>query len=132
MKDVPIPYIRANQTGIIAFFILAFFEQLPLFIAILWLIEGVGLLFGMKANLFILFAKPFFSQWIDRVPTQAYELTRFDNQLTVVLLTLSFVLFELRWASAGYIVAGVVAGLALLAMFGLSLGSFFYKQVKKF
>lgn len=132
MKDVPIPYIRANQTGILAFIILAIFAQIPLFIAILWLFEGIGLLFGVKANVFILFSKPFFSRWINRVPTQAYELTRFNNLLTVILLTLSFVFFELRWTSAGYSIAGIVAGFTLLSMFGFSLGTYLYKQFKTF
>jgi hypothetical protein len=130
MKEVPIPYIRANQTGIIAFVILGFVIQLPLIIAILWLIELIGL-YRMNANLFILFSKPFFSRWIDRVPTQAYELTRFNNILTVVLLTLSFIFFEVRWATAGFITALIVAGASLLAMWGFSIGGLIFRRVKK-
>lgn len=130
MKEVPIPYIRANQTGIIAFIILGFIIQLPLIIAILWLIELIGL-FGRNANLFILFSKPFFSRWIDRVPTQAYELTRFNNILTVVFLTLSFIFFEMGWATAGFITALIVAGASLLAMWGFSIGGFLFRRVKK-
>lgn len=129
MKEVPIPYIRANQSGIVAFVILAFLIQLPLIIAMLWLIELIGL-FSVKANAFILFAKPFFSQWINRVTTQAYELTRFNNLLTVIFLTLSFIFFEMRWTLAGYIVAGIVAAATFLAMCGFSIGNYIYKLVK--
>lgn len=114
MKDVPLPYIRANQSGIIAFVILAFLVQLPLFIAVLWLIELIGLLFGVKANLFIQLAKPFLSKWIDKAPTKAGKL--FHNNITfaVIFLTISFLFFELGWALAGYVVAGILVVAVLI------------------
>lgn len=112
MNNVPLPYIRTNQIGIAAFVIFAFLVQLPLIIAIVWLIELIGLLFGTRANLFILFSKLFLSKWTDRAPTG--EMKRFNTLVVVICLTLSVVFFEVGWVLAGYIVAGISAVVALI------------------
>lgn len=131
MNEIPIPYLRANQTGIVAFVILAVVMQNPLTIALLWLIEVTGLLFGAKENLFIRLTKPFLTRWVAKSQTEARELTRFNNTLAVIFLTLSLVLFGLGLSLAGYIVAGLLAIVAFIAICGFCLGCFLYFQYKQ-
>lgn len=59
MNEIPVPYLRANQTGMVILVILAAIVGQPWIIAVLWLIEAAGLVFGVKGNLFIRTAKPF-------------------------------------------------------------------------
>ncbi|WP_425807920.1 DUF4395 domain-containing protein [Desulfitobacterium sp. Sab5] len=132
MNEIPVPYLRANQTGIVAFVILAVVIQNPFIVALLWLIEVSGLLFAAKANLFIRLAKPFLTKWVAKSQTEARELTRFNNTLAVIFLTLSLILFGLGLSLAGYIVAGLLAIVAFVAICGYCLGCFLYFQYKQF
>lgn len=83
MKDIPIPYVRSNQIGIIITLVLAIALQLPWLIAVLWAIQMAGLLFGPKANVFILAARPFLTRLVPSAQTEAAELQRFNNSLGV-------------------------------------------------
>jgi hypothetical protein len=58
MKEIPMPYIKANQVGIVLFVIAATLLKLPILLALLWVIQVVGLAFGF--NVFVRIAKPFF------------------------------------------------------------------------
>ncbi len=130
MSEIPVPYLRANQTGIVAFVIIAAIARQPLLIVLLWVIQVVGLLFGVKANLFIQFAKPFLKKRILHALTESKELSRFNNLLAVIFLTISLVFYALGWTIAGYIVAGMLAAAAFAAICGFCLGCFIYFQYK--
>ncbi len=129
MKEIPILYIRANQTGIVALAILAILTQQPLMIGLLLIIESVGLLFGLKANLFVRLAKPFLKVK-DKGQTEARELARFNNSLAVIFLSLSSLFFVLGWPVAGFITVGVLGFVAFVAICGFCLGCFLYYQFK--
>jgi len=128
MNEIPVPYLRANQTGIVAFVITAAITRQPLLILLLWVIQVVGLLFGVKANVFIQFAKPFLKKQISQALTESRELSRFNNLLAVIFLTISLVFFSLGWTIVGYIVAGMLAIAAFTAICGFCLGCFIYFQ----
>jgi hypothetical protein len=132
MKEIPVPFLRANQIGMVSLIILAILTQLPIIIFAVWLIEVIGLILGLKANLFVQLAKPFMKQWIARSGTEARELSRFNNTLAVIFLSLSVLFFGLGWTTAGYIVAGTLATVATVAICGFCLGCFLYFQYKMF
>ncbi|OMF23853.1 hypothetical protein BK133_23470 [Paenibacillus sp. FSL H8-0548] len=132
MKEIPIPYVRANQTGIVTVLLIAIVLQLPWLIAALWVIQAAGLLFGPKANLFIRIARPLLTRYIASSQTEAAELQRFNNSLGVGFLTFSLLSFAFGWSIAGYIFAGMMGAAALSAILGYCIGCTLYFQYKQF
>ncbi|MBP1155621.1 MULTISPECIES: DUF4395 domain-containing protein [unclassified Paenibacillus] len=132
MKEIPIPYVRANQTGIVLFVVLAILFQQPFLIAALWAIQMIGLWQGVRANLIVQLAAPLLRSRIAGAQTEAAELQRFNNSIAVALLTLSILSFWLMpggWI--GYLFAGVVAIAAFVAICGFCVGCFIYFQFKQ-
>lgn len=128
MKEIPEPYVKANQIGIVLFVILtAVFDQPYLLLALL-VIQAVGLLTGK--NLFVLLAKPFLK--VKGAPTQAQELQRFNNTLAVIFLTLSLLSFLIQLPFLGYIFAAMLFLAAFAAICGYCIGCTIYFQYKQF
>jgi hypothetical protein len=132
MKEVPIPYVRSNQVGIVTVIILAIALQQSWLIAALWIIQVLSLLLGPKANLFIIAARPFLSRFIVSSNTEAAELQRFNNSLGVGFLTLSLLSFLFGWNLAGYMITGMMGAAALSAILGYCIGCTIYYQYKQF
>ncbi|MGO4274142.1 DUF4395 family protein, partial [Paenibacillus sp. TAF58] len=86
MKEVSISHVKANQTGIVLFVLLAFAFQWTWLVALLWVIQVLGLVGGGNWNLFVAVSKRLLSR--NGTETQAAELTRFNNALAVLFLTL--------------------------------------------
>lgn len=128
MSEIPIPYLRANQTGIVGFVLIAALARQPLMIVLLWIIQVLGLIFEAKANLFIQIAKPFLKKRVVQAQTESKELSRFNNKLAVIFLTISLGLFAFGWTIAGYIVAGMLDIAAFAAICGFCFGCFLYFQ----
>ncbi|KIL36733.1 hypothetical protein SD71_07000 [Cohnella kolymensis] len=129
MREIPMRYVKANQTGIVASIILFFlFGELWILVA-LWLIQVVGLLSGGKFNLFVAIGK--------RVlpgkgrDTQAEELQRFNNLLAVIFLTLSLLCFSIGWEIAGYVFSSMLFAAAGMALAGYCIGCTMYFQFKQ-
>jgi len=132
MKEIPLPLIKTNQSGIVLFVVLALATQQPWWIYALFLIQLAGLIFGPRANLFILLGRLVLTgDRLGRSETQAAELARFNQTIAVSLLGLSsvFHLFGLGWP--GHIAAGMVGLAALAAVAGYCVGCTIYYQYKK-
>lgn len=123
------PYVKANQTGIVLLLIAAFVFRQPWLIAVLWLIQLAGLLSGGKWNLFVGIAKPFLNT--AKSQTQAAELQRFNNTLAVIFLTLSLASFALGWTIAAYVFAAFLFLAAGAALLGYCIGCTVYYWVKQ-
>lgn len=132
MKEIPLPYVKMNQTGIVLFSVFAIVFQEPLLLIALWIIQAAGLLLGMKANLFIQLSKPLLQNRIAGAETQALELLRFNNSLGMIFLTLSLISIGFGWSVAGYIFAGMFALAAFAAICGYCIGCTVYFQFKQF
>lgn len=130
MKEVPMAYVKANQSGIVLIVIAAFIWQQPWLIAGLWAVQLLGLLLGGKWNLFVRIAKPFLR--IEGRPTQAEELQRFNNTLAVLFLTLSSLAFLLGLSVAGWIIAIMLLCAAGAALLGYCIGCTIYFQYKQY
>lgn len=131
MKEIPVPYLRANQAGIVAFVLLAVVTHSPVILALLLLIEIGGLAFGPMGNLFIRFVKPFVENRTAKAKTESGELARFNNTLAVIFLVLSGLFFALGWPIAGFITAGLLAVVAFLAITGFCVGCVLYYRFKQ-
>lgn len=131
MKEIPIPYVRSNQAGIVTVLLIAIALQSPWLIAALWIIQVTGLLFGPKTNLFIIAARPFLTRLIASANTEAAELQRFNSFLGIGFLTFSLLSFALGWPLAGYIIAGMMGAAALAAILGYCIGCTIYYRYKQ-
>lgn len=126
--EVPMRYVKANQTGIVLFVITSMLTT-PWILFALWLIEIVGLFSGGRLNLFVRIVKPFLPA--NDGETQAAELTRFNNALAVIFLTLSLAAFALGWTIAGYVFAAMLLIAAGVALLGYCIGCTIYFQYKQ-
>lgn len=128
LPDVPMPYVKANQIGIVLFILLSTLFQLPsLFLVLLWVIQISGSIFG--SNLFIQLAKAFVKA--EGKETQAGELQRFNMTLGILFITVSLLCFANHWNMAGYIISWIFGVVALIALSGYCLGCTIYYQFKR-
>jgi hypothetical protein len=127
--EIPMSYVKANQTGIVLL-VIASLVWTPWILPLLWLIELVGLLSGGKYNVFVRIAKPFLHP--EGKETQAAELTRFNNSLAVLFLTLSVLSYALGWTIAGIVFAAMLLAAAGAALLGYCIGCTIYFQCKQF
>lgn len=130
MREIPMPYIKANQAGIVLFVVLSFLFQQPWLLAVLWVIEVLGLTTGGKWNVFVRLAKPFLKT--EGRETQAQELARFNNSLAVIFLTLSLLSTLIGWTIASYVFAVMLFLAAGVALLGYCIGCTLYFQYKRF
>ncbi|TJY42047.1 DUF4395 domain-containing protein [Cohnella pontilimi] len=121
-------YVKANQTGIVLF-VIASMLTTPWVLFALWLIQLVGLASGGRLNLFVRAAKPFLPR--EGGETQAAELTRFNNTLAVIFLTLSLLSFALGWSIGGYVFTAMMLAAAGAALLGYCIGCTIYFQYKQ-
>jgi hypothetical protein len=128
MKEIPMPYIKANQVGIVLFVLFATLLKLPILLAVLWVIQVVGLVFGF--NVFVRIAKPFLN--VKGSGTQAVELQRFNNVLAVIFLTFSILGFAAQLSVVGYIFSAFLFVAAFVAVCGYCIGCTVYYQYKQY
>jgi hypothetical protein len=130
MKEIPLRYVKANQTGIVAFAIIGLALQQPWIIAALWVIQIVGLLTEGRLNPFVAMAKRLFPVK-GEFETQAVVLQRFNNTLAILFLTISLILFAVGWQAAGIVVSLMLVGAAGTALLGYCIGCTIYFQYKQ-
>jgi FtsH-binding integral membrane protein len=131
MREVPMRYVKANQSGIVLTVVLSFLFQQPWLLAVLWVIQLAGLLTEGRFNLFVAIAKLILKG--KGQETQAAELTRFNNSLAVLFLTLALISFSFSWQFAGYVFSTMLLLAASAALLGYCIGCtiyFWYKQIR--
>ena len=126
--EIPLSHVKANQTGIVLF-VVASFVFTPWLLLFLWLVQLIGLLTNGRYNLFIRIARPFLPA--NGRHTQAAELTRFNNTLAVIFLTLALLSLALGWTIAGLVFAGMLLVAAGAALLGYCIGCTIYYQWKQ-
>lgn len=131
MKEVPMPYVKAHQWGIVLLFLSALIFQQPVILYVLAIIHMLTLLIGSKGSLFIQLVKPFLKNRIANAETQSRELSFFNHSLGMAFIMLSIICFALNWSVAGYIFAAMFALAAFIAICGFCMGCFIYYQIKR-
>jgi hypothetical protein len=129
MKEIPLPLVKSNQVGIVIVAIISIIFQNEWLVAALWVVQVLGLLFGLRLNLFVSIARPFLK--LEGKETQSAELARFNNALAVIFLSLALIFFAISQAIVAYIFVGMLAGAALLALLGYCIGCTIYYQIKR-
>jgi hypothetical protein len=129
MKEIPLPLVKSNQVGIVIVAILSIIIENVWLVAALWVIQVLGLLLGLRFNLFVSIARPFLQ--LQGKDTQSAELARFNNALAVTFLTLSLISFAISQEILAYVFVGMLAAAALLALLGYCIGCTIYYQIKR-
>ncbi|WP_074904889.1 DUF4395 family protein [Paenibacillus algorifonticola] len=104
----------------VRFVLLAAVFQQPWVLAALLLIQIIGLATKGKFNLFVSITKPFLRT--EGREEQGVELTRFNNSLAILFLTMSLPSFALGWIVAGYVFATFLFVAASVALLSYSIG----------
>jgi hypothetical protein len=129
MREVPMRYVKANQTGIVITVILSLVFQQPWILAALLVVQLAGLLSEGRLNLFVIIAKRILKG--KGVETQAVELQRFNNTLAILFLTVSLISFALDWIITGYVFASMMLIAASAALLGYCIGCTVYYWIKQ-
>lgn len=131
MKEIPMRYVKANQSGIVLLVIVSLLLQQPWIIAVLWVIQVAGLWTGGRFNPFVAIAKGLFP-YRGNGETQAAELQRFNNVLAILFLTLSLLSHAIGWSIVGAIFSAFLLIAAGVALLGYCIGCTIYFQFKQF
>jgi hypothetical protein len=129
VDDIPMHYIRANQTGILLFIIAAVATSQPLVLGIPLLVQIITRTYGIKYNLFVRLLAPLFPQ---SSKTEARELLRFNNLLAILFLVGGLVFFVIGIEIVAYMFVAMLTIAVVLALSGFCLGCFMYFQWKQF
>jgi len=127
--EVPVSYVKANQIGIVLFVAAALALQQPWVLLFLWAVQTAGLFTGGRWNLFVWVAKRIVGA--GGTDTQSFELTRFNNTLAVLFLTLSLICYLFGLDVVGAVFALLLLGAAGAALFGYCIGCTIYFQFKQ-
>ncbi|NTU58771.1 MAG: DUF4395 domain-containing protein [Chlorobiaceae bacterium] len=122
------PIVKLNRIVLLAGITVAIILQKPLITTALFLIILPAVLWGQKASLVYLIGSKLFSKQNGTAASESPKLMRFNNSIAVILLGLAQIAFVLEAALAGWILSGIVAVAALVALCGFCFGCFLFYQ----
>lgn len=125
---IPMPIVRFNRAILLAGILLAIALQQPLITTALFLLILPSVLFGKNASLIFRLGSRLFARQNRDSATDSPELMRFNNAIAVLLLGAAQVAFLFDAALAGWILSGIVALAAAVALCGFCFGCFLYYQ----
>ena len=130
MKDIPIPFVRAQQMTMVILTLLSIGFQSVLLLAVTLIIVGVPLLFGPKFNVVFMLAKQYIKDYQNK-ETESAELQRFNQTIAVSLLTIALFTLLVFGHWIGWVFVGMVTVAASVALLGFCVGCFLYFQLKR-
>ncbi|NTW73536.1 MAG: DUF4395 domain-containing protein [Chlorobiaceae bacterium] len=122
------PIVRFNRGILVAGVLLAIAFQQPLITTVLFLLILPAVLFGKKASPIFLVGSLLFAKQNLTAATDSPEIMRFNNAIAAILLGAAQVAFLLGAPLAGWVLSGIVALAATIALFGFCFGCFLYYQ----
>lgn len=129
IDDIPMHYVRANQSGILLFIIATVATGQPLLLGIPLIVQIISRTYGIKYNVFVRLLAPLLPQ---SSKTEARELLRFNNLLAILFLVGSLVFFVTGIEIVAYMFLAMLTIAVVLALSGFCLGCFMYFQWKQF
>jgi Domain of unknown function (DUF4395) len=113
--DVPMPIVRLNRWVLVVGIVLGL---LP------------AVVIGQRASLIFRVGKRLFARQLPTAEREDRRLMRFNNTIALALLGLAQVAFLIGAPLVGWVLAGMVAGAAGVALAGFCVGCFIYYQLK--
>ncbi len=125
---IPLPIVKLNRIVLLIGIITAIVFQQPLVTSVLFFIILSSVLFGRQGSLiFFIGSRLFAKQNID-ADTEDPRLMRFNNSIAAILLGGAQIAFLSGAPLVGWILSGMVAVAATIALAGFCFGCFLFYQ----
>lgn len=125
---IPLPIVRFNRALLSGGILFAFILKEPLLTTALFLLILPAALFGRRWSPVFMAGSLLFAKRIPGASTDSPEVMRFNNAIAAILLGAAQVSFLLGADTAGWILSGIVALAAAVALCGFCFGCFLYFQ----
>ncbi|WP_020620297.1 DUF4395 domain-containing protein [Paenibacillus daejeonensis] len=126
--EVPMHWVRANQTGILLSVIAAIVLGEPLILLVPLAVQLITRWFGIRYNPFVRLLHRLMPR---SAQTESRELLRFNNLLAILFLIGALTAFLLQAPTVGYIFVAMLSAAVILALSGFCVGCFIYFQWKQ-
>lgn len=127
-EAIPLPIVRFNRVILLGGIVTAILLSQPIITTALFLLILPAVLYGRKASLIFLAGSKLFEKQIRGAETESAALMRFNNSIAAILLGAAQVAFILDAPLAGWILSGIVAVAAAVALCGFCFGCFLFYQ----
>jgi len=127
---IPQPIVRLNRSTIVASIILAYLLHAPAITTALFIVVAPAALFGRQASLIFALGNRLLRPSFTRLDGEDPRLMRFNNAIAAILLGAAQFAFVLGIPVAGWILCGIVALAATVALAGFCFGCFLFYQFK--
>jgi Domain of unknown function (DUF4395) len=128
--DIPLPIVQLNRWVLLVGIVLGLILQQPWLTTLLFLILLPAVVVGQRASLIFRVGKRLFARQLPTAEREDRRLMRFNNTIALMLLGLAQVAFLLGAPLVGWLLAGMVALAAGVALAGFCVGCFIYYQLK--
>jgi hypothetical protein len=125
---IPLPIVKFNRWILLTGIVAAILVQQPLITTILFLLLLPAVIFGRKGSPIFLVGARLFAERNRTASTEDAGLMRFNNSIALILLGVAQLAFIVGQPIAGWIISGVVAIAAAIALSGFCFGCFLYYQ----
>jgi hypothetical protein len=126
---IPLPIVRLNRATILLGVILAYVLQAPLITTAVFVIVALAAAFGRRASL-IYFIGPFVFRRPPDTRDEDPRLMRFNNTLAAIILGAAQIAFVVQAPIVAWVLAGIAALAAAVALAGFCFGCFLFYQFK--
>ncbi len=129
MRGIPVPLVRANQIFLVVGLVLAVVLRQPLLVALELVVGAVALWGGPRLHPVFAVARPLFGSRLQLADREDARMQRFNQALAVAMLVLCSVAFLAGLHTVGYILAAVLAAVALAGAVGFCIGCRLYRFI---
>jgi hypothetical protein len=129
-KLIPLPIVRLNRATILLGVILAYVVNAPLITTAVFVIVALAAGFGRRASLIYLVGSFVFRPAPDPTHDEDPRLMRFNNTLAAIILGAAQIAFAAHTPVLGWVLAGLAALAAAVALAGFCFGCFLFYQFK--
>lgn len=127
---VPMPIVTFNRSLLVGGIVLGLLLQQPLFTTLLLVLLFPAVLWGQRWSPIARAGRQLFARQISGAEREDRRLMRFNNTIALVLLGLAQIAFVLGSPVLGWVLAGMVAVAASVALAGFCVGCFLFYQFK--
>lgn len=129
-EGIPLPIVTLNRWVIVTGVVLGTVLKQPLFTTALFLVLLPAALFGRRWSLIVFMGKKIFGKKLATAEREDVRLARFNNSIAAVMLGAAQVAFLADASLAGWLLSGLVALAAAVALAGYCVGCFLFFQFK--
>ena len=125
---IPLPIVKLNRVVLLTGITAAIIFQQPVITTVLFFIILSAVIFGPKGSLIFLIGSRVFAKQNVHAKTEDPKLMRFNNSIAAILLGGAQIAFLFSASLAGWILSGMVAVAAAIALAGFCFGCFLFYQ----